>query len=65
MNSRHSAGYDLDGNTGIDFFTALGGSAGAAGLMSISPDVAGNLRSIAASSETSGSGIRPQLKSEI
>jgi flagellar hook-associated protein 1 FlgK len=62
VNSRHSAGYDLDGNTGIDFFTALGGSTGAAGLMTISPAVEGDLRSIAASSEASGVGNQTAIE---
>ena len=62
VNSRHSAGYDLDGNTGIDFFTALGGSAGAARLMTISPAVEGDLRSIAASSEASGVGNQTAIE---
>jgi len=62
VNSRHSAGYDLDGNTGIDFFAALSGSTGAAGLMATSPAVAGNLRSIAASSEASGVGNQTAIE---
>jgi flagellar hook-associated protein 1 FlgK len=56
VNSRHSDGFDLDGNTGIDFFMSLAGPSGAAGLMTVSSAVSANLRRIAPSSEASGLG---------
>jgi len=54
VNSRHSAGYDLNGNTGIDFFQSLASATGAAGLMALSTQVAGSASSIAASSQSTG-----------
>jgi flagellar hook-associated protein 1 FlgK len=54
VNSIHSAGYDLNGNTGIDFFTPLASAAGAASQISLSVDVAGDPSKIAASSLATG-----------
>ena len=44
----HANGYGLDGVTGRNLFTPLGGVAGAAELMSIDPSVYGNPEAIAA-----------------
>lgn len=53
VNTLHSAGFDLAGVTGVDFFTDLGvapgGVAGAAGNLSIGAGVLGNPAAIAAS----------------
>jgi flagellar hook-associated protein 1 FlgK len=54
VNSIHSSAYDLNGNTNIDFFTPLSSAAGAARLLSLSTDVAGDSRKIAASRLASG-----------
>ena len=49
VNSIHSAAFDSDGNTGVDFFNPLAAATDAARLISLSADVAGNSRRIAAS----------------
>jgi flagellar hook-associated protein 1 len=54
VNSIHSAGYDLNGNTGINFFNPLASAAGAASAISLSVDVAGDPTKIAASSLPTG-----------
>lgn len=50
VNTLHGAGFDLDGNAGGVFFTALGATAGAAGAMTLDPTLAANGRRIAAAS---------------
>jgi len=54
VNSQHSAGYDLNGNTGVNFFTPLSGVPGASAVMSLSAAVAANPSSIAASGRPTG-----------
>jgi flagellar hook-associated protein 1 len=63
VNGIHSAGYDLNGNTGIDFFQSLAGVDGAASLLALSADVAGDFESIAASSQPTGqdNGVSTQI----
>ncbi len=58
VNSKHSAGYDLNGNKGIDFFQPMGGSADASALMSLSSAVAGSASKIAASGASDGNDNR-------
>jgi flagellar hook-associated protein 1 FlgK len=48
VNTIHGAGYDLDGNTNIDFFTPPGAVAGAASGLSLAAGIRTNPRSIAA-----------------
>jgi len=47
VNTIHSAGYDLDGNTNINFFAPLASATGASRLIALDPAVAGNSRKIA------------------
>jgi flagellar hook-associated protein 1 FlgK len=55
VNTLHAAGYDLNGATGQNFFTALGASAGAASAMAVDPAVAADPTKVAAASiATSG-----------
>lgn len=54
VNSVHSAAYDLNGNTGINFFNPLASASGAARLISLSSDVAGDTTKIAASTNPTG-----------
>jgi flagellar hook-associated protein 1 FlgK len=54
VNSIHATGYDLDGNTNIDFFNPLASATDAARLISLSADIASDARRIAASSQASG-----------
>lgn len=49
VNSIHSTAYDLDGNTGINFFASLSSATGAAEALRLSTEVANSARSIAAS----------------
>ena len=49
VNALHSAGTDLDGNTGQNFFTAPGSAIGAAAALTMAPAVAGDPRKVAAS----------------
>jgi flagellar hook-associated protein 1 FlgK len=56
VNSIHAAGYDLDGNTGINFFTPLTALDGAARSISVDSVITGDSRKIAASDNSSGSG---------
>jgi flagellar hook-associated protein 1 FlgK len=51
INAQHQAGFGLDGVGGRDFFTALGGPAGAARLMGIDASIAGNPDAIAAAED--------------
>jgi flagellar hook-associated protein 1 FlgK len=53
VNSIHSAAYGLDGNTGVNFFTPVS-LTGAASNITLSTDVAGNARMIAASNDPTG-----------
>jgi flagellar hook-associated protein 1 len=54
VNSIHSTAYDLNGNTGIDFFGPLTSSPGAAAMIGLSTDVAGDPTKIAASQLPTG-----------
>jgi flagellar hook-associated protein 1 len=54
VNSASSAGYDLNGNTGINFFQPLAGVSGASGALALSTQVAADPSTIAASSDPSG-----------
>jgi len=56
VNSIHSAAYDLDGNTGNDFFASLTGVNGAAQSISLDAGVSADPRKIAVSTETNGMG---------
>ena len=56
VNERHSAGYDLNGNTGISFFQPLADSGGAAARLSLSSDVEADVSHIAASGDSNGQG---------
>jgi flagellar hook-associated protein 1 len=49
VNALHSAGTDLDGATGQNFFTPLASATGAAAALAVDPAVAGDPRKIAAS----------------
>jgi flagellar hook-associated protein 1 FlgK len=49
VNTIHSAAYDLNGNTGANFFAPLSSASGAAGAIALSSAVAGNTQAIAAS----------------
>lgn len=49
VNTRHTAGYALDGTTGHAFFAPLAGVAGAARALAVDPGVAGNPSLVAAS----------------
>lgn len=55
VNSVHSTAYDLNGNTGINFFTPLTSASGAASSIALSSNVAASTSAIAASRDgTSG-----------
>jgi flagellar hook-associated protein 1 FlgK len=54
VNSIHSGAYNLDGQTGINFFTPLAGATDSAWLIGLSADVSGDPRKVAASSLASG-----------
>jgi flagellar hook-associated protein 1 FlgK len=56
VNSVHSAGYDLNGNTGISFFTALTGVAGAAQAITVDAALVANPQRLAASDVANGTG---------
>jgi flagellar hook-associated protein 1 FlgK len=47
VNTIHSAGTDLDGNTNINFFAPLASATDASGLIALDPAVAGDSRKIA------------------
>jgi len=47
VNTIHSAGYDLDGNTSINFFAPLASATDASRLIALDPAVAGDNRKIA------------------
>ncbi len=63
VNAIHSAGYDLNGNTNINFFTPLASAPDAARLIELDPGVATDARKIAASISSSGTdnGVALQL----
>src|SRR5262245_40571516 len=54
VNGIHSTGYDLNGNTGINFFNPLASAANASALMSLSNAVTTDLSNIAASGQPTG-----------
>jgi len=54
VNAIHQAGYDLDGNTGLDFFSYNAGAA--ASTLQLAADVAGKPRGIAAAVTTNTEG---------
>jgi flagellar hook-associated protein 1 FlgK len=54
VNNVHSTGYDLNGNTGINFFQPLTGVAGASAQMSLNAAVAADPTKIAASGQPTG-----------
>jgi flagellar hook-associated protein 1 FlgK len=54
VNAIHSTAYDAHGNTGINFFTPMTGPSGAAAIISLSTDVAGDVSKIAASKASTG-----------
>ena len=56
VNSIHVAGYDLNGNSGNNFFAPLTGVAGAAQAIALDPGVAGDPKKIAASDVANGTG---------
>jgi flagellar hook-associated protein 1 FlgK len=56
VNSIHAGGYDLNGNTGVNFFTALPGVAGAAQAIAVDAAVASNPQRVAASDTANGTG---------
>jgi flagellar hook-associated protein 1 FlgK len=62
VNARHSSGYDLLGNTGINFFEPLATPSQAAVLIQLSAAVAGDPRNIAASSEANGFGNQTAIQ---
>jgi flagellar hook-associated protein 1 FlgK len=55
VNAVHSSGYDLNGNTGVNFFSPLASASGAAQSISLSSAVANDVTKIAASAASSGS----------
>jgi flagellar hook-associated protein 1 FlgK len=54
VNSIHSSGYNLNGDTNVTFFSPLGSVSGSAQLISMSADVSADARNIAASSQPTG-----------
>jgi flagellar hook-associated protein 1 FlgK len=54
VNSVHSTGYDLNGNTGTNFFQPLTGVANASAQMSLNPAIAADPTKIAASGQPTG-----------
>jgi flagellar hook-associated protein 1 len=55
VNGVHSGGYDLNGNTGISFFTPQASASGAAQSISLDSAVANDVTKIAASAASTGS----------
>lgn len=51
LNTQHSAGYALDGSTGINFFEPVGAQAGAARNIRLDAAIEGSLRNIAAAGQ--------------
>jgi len=56
VNLVHAASYDPDGNTGVNFFTPIAATAGAALNLQLNPVIAADPRKIAASNQPSGAG---------
>jgi flagellar hook-associated protein 1 FlgK len=56
VNTRHSAGYNLLGGTGVNFFTPLASSNQAASLIAVDPAILADTRNIAASADADGFG---------
>jgi flagellar hook-associated protein 1 FlgK len=54
VNLAHTAGYDLDGDTGNSFFASLGSASDASRLIGLSASVLADTRNIAASAQSSG-----------
>ena len=54
VNSIHSAGFDLNGNTATNFFGSLAGAEGASSLIGLSDEVSADVSAIAASSQATG-----------
>ena len=48
VNGLHTAGFDLDGQAGLPFFTPLAGATGAASAIAVNPSLTANLRLIVA-----------------
>ena len=53
VNDVHAAGYDLDGNTGLNLFTPISSVEGAAAAITLSSDVEGNPDALAAATDPS------------
>ena len=56
VNQVHSVSYDPDGNTGVNFFTPIASTAGAALSLQLNSAIASDPRKIAASNQASGDG---------
>jgi flagellar hook-associated protein 1 len=56
VNALHSAGYDLNGNTGTNFFTPLASASGAAAAIAVNPTVAADPSTVAASATAGATG---------
>jgi flagellar hook-associated protein 1 FlgK len=56
VNQVHSVSYDPDGNTGVNFFTPITATAGAALSLQLNPVIAADPRKVAASNQASGDG---------
>jgi flagellar hook-associated protein 1 FlgK len=56
VNQIHSASYDSDGNTGVNFFTPIAAPTGAALSLQLNPTIASDPQKIAASDQASGDG---------
>jgi hypothetical protein len=54
INQVHSVSYDPDGNTGVNFFTPIAGSADAALSLQLNPAIAADPRKVAAGNQASG-----------
>jgi len=56
VNQLHSLSYDLDGNTGTNFFTPIASVTGAAAALQVNSAVAADPRKVAASNQATGAG---------
>jgi len=56
VNLVHAVSYDPDGNTGVNFFTPIAATAGAALSLQLNPAIAADPRKVAASNQASGAG---------
>lgn len=54
INTKHTAGYDLFGQLGEEFFVANGGGTVTASNIQVNPDIKGNVAKIAAAKEQTG-----------